>query len=116
MIWLFAIGCVSGVISGMGIGGGVVLIPALVFLFGFEQQSAQHMNLIYFIPTAIIALVTHVKNGNVEKKLTFKIAFWGLVGAIGGSLLALQMNPDILRKCFGVFLLCMGIAEICKKR
>ena len=115
MIWLFLIGCISGIISGMGIGGGVVLIPALGFLFDFDQKSAQHINLIYFIPTAIVALITHVKNGNVEKKLTFKIAFWGLLGAVGGSLLALQMNPDILRKFFGAFLLIMGIVEFLKK-
>ncbi|MDR1913813.1 MAG: TSUP family transporter, partial [Clostridiales bacterium] len=62
------IGLLSGIISGMGIGGGTILIPALCILYDTQQQTAQNINLIYFIPTAIIALITHVKQGNIEKK------------------------------------------------
>ena len=58
MIWIIVIGIVSGMISGMGIGGGTILIPALLFLQDMNQQQAQGINLIYFIPTAVIALIT----------------------------------------------------------
>ena len=65
MMWgVAAIGFFSGIISGMGIGGGTILIPALLFLTEVNQQQAQGVNLIYFIPTAVMALITHRKNGH----------------------------------------------------
>lgn len=114
MIWLIVIGLASGVISGMGIGGGTILIPALSILFDYEQKMAQNINLIYFIPTAIIALITHVKNGRVEKKVTWKIIIFGVIGAIIGSMIAINMDSGLLRKLFGWFLLLMGISEVWK--
>lgn len=115
MIILFLIGLFSGIISGMGIGGGAILIPALCIFLGFEQKMAQNINLIYFIPTALIALITHSKNGNIEKKGLFKIILFGFVGAFIGSFLAMKLDNSILKKIFGFFLLIMGILEIFKK-
>lgn len=115
MIWLFVIGFFSGIISGMGIGGGAILIPALCLFFDFEQKLAQNINLIYFIPTALIAIITHSKNGNLEKKGLFKIIIFGFIGALIGSLIAINLESEILRKVFGWFLLFMGIIEIFKK-
>ncbi len=115
ILWLFIIGFLSGIISGMGIGGGTILIPALSIFFDYEQHTAQNFNLIYFIPTAIIALFTHAKSGNIQKKGLLKIILFGIVGASLGAVLAINMEADILRKCFGVFLFIMGIYEIFKK-
>lgn len=115
MILLFFIGLFSGIISGMGIGGGAILIPALCIFLDMEQKMAQNINLIYFIPTALIALVTHCKNGNIEKKGLTKIILFGFIGAFLGSFLAIKLDNNILRKIFGVFLLIMGILEIFKK-
>jgi uncharacterized membrane protein YfcA len=64
-----AIGAAAGIVSGMGIGGGVILIPALTMILGAEQHSAQGANLIYFIPTAVAAIFTHAKNKAIETKL-----------------------------------------------
>ncbi len=108
-------GIVSGIISGMGIGGGTVLIPALTMFWGIEQKVAQSTNLIYFIPTAIIALISHIKAKNIEKSILITITLGGLIGAVVGSLLALRINPSLLKKCFGGFLLVMGLIEITKK-
>ena len=72
MIWVIVIGIVSGMISGMGIGGGTILIPALLFLQDMNQQQAQGINLIYFIPTAVIALITHIKNKNIETNRIYR--------------------------------------------
>ncbi len=116
MFWLILIGVLSGVISGMGIGGGTILIPALSIFFDYEQQVAQNFNLIYFIPTAVIALITHSKSGNIEKKVLWKIIIFGLIGAGVGAIVAVNMQPDILRKCFGGFLFVMGVLEIFKKQ
>ena len=115
MILLVFIGLLSGIISGMGIGGGTVLIPAIVMLTDISQQSIQGINLIYFIPTAVIALITHFKNGNVEKSVVKPIVLYGLIGAVAGSLLAVNLDSGMLRKIFAVFLVFMGINELRKK-
>lgn len=112
---MVAIGFLSGIISGMGIGGGTILIPALVFLEGMGQQEVQIINLIYFIPTALIALYFHNKNNLVEKKILKPIILTGFIGAVVGSFIATSLDGDILRKIFGVFLSIMGIVEIRKK-
>jgi hypothetical protein len=112
---LFTIGLLSGVISGMGIGGGTILIPSLVFFTNLNQQEAQGVNLIVFIPVAIVALIIHYK----EKSIDFKPAKWiivgGIAGSIIGSLLAMKINSNSLRKYFGIFLLFIGIYELFKK-
>lgn len=109
------IGICSGIISGMGIGGGTILIPALVLFLNLEQHAAQGVNLIYFIPTAIVALWVHIKNRSVN----FKVALWiiipGVLGAVGGSVLAGVISAGLLRKLFGIFLFAMGIYEITGK-
>lgn len=115
MILFIIIGYVSGIISGMGIGGGAILIPALSFLCGIEQQQAQSINLLYFLPTAAIALVTHKKKGNIETKHLKKLILFGILGACAGSFIALKTSPAILRKMFGFFLLAMGIYEFIRK-
>ncbi len=115
MMWLILTGAAAGVISGMGIGGGTILIPALVFLFGTDQLSAQGINLIYFIPTAIIALYTHSKNKNIETKILKPLILFGIAGAFLGSTVALSLEPKILKTIFAIFLFFMGINEITKK-
>lgn len=109
------IGFASGIISGMGIGGGTILIPALVFIIGTKQQVAQSINLLVFIPSAIAALFVHVKKRNIEKGLLLKLALTGCVGAVIGSLLAVNLDSSLLKKFFGVFLFIVGIYEITSK-
>ena len=109
-------GFVSGIISGMGIGGGAILIPALVFFGGVTQHAAQCTNLIYFIPTALVALGVHIKNKRVDIRSALPIILFGLIGAYAGSRLAISLNGKILGKLFGVFLLAVGIYELFRKR
>lgn len=116
MIWVMIIGFFSGIISGMGIGGGTILIPALILILSLEQHQAQGINLIYFIPTAVVALITHTKNKNVLWKTTKPLALYGLVGAAAGALLAVSLDADLLRKIFGGFLFLMGLSEVFKKK
>lgn len=107
-------GFLSGIISGMGIGGGAVLIPALIMIEGISQQLAQGINLTYFIPTAVISLVVHIKNKNVMLQTALIIGISGMAGSVLGSLLAVSMDSGMLRRMFGFFLLFVGIYEICK--
>jgi len=108
-------GFISGIISGMGIGGGTVLIPILVFVLRTNQHIAQSINLLYFIPTAVIALIVHIKNKNMDFKLAVPIVLFGILGALIGSRLAVSISSANLKKIFGMFLLCMGTYEIFRK-
>lgn len=116
MMWVALVGFCSGIISGMGIGGGTILIPALLFFTDITQQQAQGVNLIYFIPTAITALITHQKKGNLDWKTAKPLAVMGLAGAAAGAFLAVSLESELLRKIFGGFLFLMGLSEIVKKK
>ena len=116
MMWVALVGFCSSIISGMGIGGGTILIPALLFLTDITQQQAQGVNLIYFIPTSITALITHQKKGNLDWKTAKPLAVMGLAGAAAGAFLAVSLESDLLRKIFGGFLFLMGLSEILKKK
>ncbi|HOM01675.1 MAG TPA: sulfite exporter TauE/SafE family protein [Acetivibrio sp.] len=112
---LFLIGLASGIISGMGIGGGAILIPALVLFVNPNQHIAQSVNLLFFIPTAVIALIVHIKNKRVNFKLTIPIVIFGLVGAFLGSRLAVSLPGVSLKRYFGIFLLVLGFYEMLRK-
>lgn len=107
-------GLISGIISGMGIGGGTILIPALTMFLNISQRTAQGVNLLFFIPTAIIALIIHKKNKNLEFKIALPLLIFGLIGAALGSFLALNIEQALLKRLFGVFLFFMGGYEIYK--
>ncbi len=107
-------GVVSGIVSGMGIGGGTILIGALVFILNVSQHTAQCTNLYYFIPTAISALIVHIKNKNIDFNVSWKIIIFGSLGAFLGSFIAIKISTGILRKIFGVFLFFMGISQLKK--
>lgn len=112
---IIIIGFLSGIISGMGIGGGTLLIPSLVLIIGLSQIEAQGVNLLIFIPVAIIAIFTHREKGNIEFKYTKKIAISGIFSAIIASLIAVNLPSTSLRKYFSFFLLLMGLFEFFKK-
>jgi uncharacterized membrane protein YfcA len=109
------IGLISGIVSGMGIGGGTILIPSLVFLLGTRQHTAQSINLLVFVPTAITAILVHLKNKNIEKSIIVKLITYGSIGAVIGSYLAVNLESELMKKFFGAFLLIMGVYEIISK-
>lgn len=115
MIYFF-IGFFSGIITGMGIGGGSILIPALVLFTPLTQQQTQGINLIVSIPAAIAALIIHHKNKNIEYKITIPIILSGILSCIIGSLLAVYISAGILRKIFGLFLILIGLLELFGER
>ena len=106
------IGVVSGIVSGMGMGGGTILIFLLTFLIGIEQHMAQATNLIFFIPTSIVAIIVNIKNRNLDLKLAIIISIFGILGAIIGANISLHTDVNILKKCFGIFLAIIAINEI----
>lgn len=108
-------GFVAGIAGGMGIGGGALLIPALTVFGGISQHSAQGANLIFFIPTAISALVIHIKNKSINLKKVIFISSGGIAGALLGSAVASVTDGSVLRKLFAIFLAVFGAAELFKK-
>lgn len=106
------IGLVSGIVSGTGMGGGTILIFLLSFLIGIEQHIAQATNLIFFIPTSIVAIIVNLKNKNIDMKLALFISIFGILGAIIGANISIHIDVEILKKCFGVFLAMIAIHEI----
>jgi uncharacterized membrane protein YfcA len=110
------IGFFAGIVGGMGIGGGTILIPSLVFFIGTKQQIAQSVNLISFVPTAIVAILVHLKHKNIEVKIILKLILLGCIGAVAGSALAVNLDSNILKKAFGIFLFIMGVYEITSKK
>ena len=108
-LWFSLIGVFSGVFAGMGMGGGTFLIPLLTILMKVNQQVAQCVNLLVFIPLAIVVLIIYSK----QKLLKLKGAFWLVVPAtivsILGSLLAIDIRGKTLKIIFGIFLILVGI-------
>lgn len=106
------IGILAGICTGLGLGGGSVLILLLTALLGFEQHIAQATNLLCFIPSAIVSIFLNSKNKNINFKNGFPIMIFGVIGAIIGSLTSEKLSVTSLRKLFGYFLIFISIYEI----
>lgn len=114
MNWWIAVaaGAVCGVFSGLGIGGGTLLMIWMTAVMGVAQKTAQGINLLYFLPTAVCALIFHIKNHLIRWKTVLPAAIAGSVTAILGAWLATAMDTELLRKLFGAFLLAVGVREL----
>ena len=105
-------GCVAGVLGGMGMGGGTLLIPLLTIFLGVEQRVAQGINLISFIPMAIVALILHIKNKLIDFKGVILIIASGVVFSVLGTIVAKIIEGETLTKVFGGFLVALGILQL----
>ena len=93
-------------------GGGTVLIFLLTAFSGLEQHTAQGTNLIFFIPTSIVAIIVNLKNKNVKIKTAIIVIISGIIGAIVGAKISVKLNVVELRRYFGYFLIIIAINEI----
>jgi uncharacterized membrane protein YfcA len=117
MTWLID-GLVSffcAALSALGMGGGGILLIYLTAFMGMNQQEAQGINLVFFIPIALVAIFIHAKKGLIKWKMSLKCVLLGIIGVYFGSRLAMLLESDILSKFFGVFLLIIGIRELLSK-
>lgn len=105
------IGLISGIVSGMGMGGGTVLITILTCFFGVNQLVAQASNIIFFIPTSIIASIVNIKNHILKWRVAIPLTLSGVVGACFGSIIANKINVNFLRKCFAIFIMIIAIYQ-----
>lgn len=111
------LGLVAGAMSGLiGIGGGVIIVPALVFLFHLSQHEAQGTTLALMIPPiGILAVWTYYKQGAVDFKIAAFIALGFLLGGLIGAKLATGISDVILEKVFGVAMLLIALKMIFAK-
>jgi hypothetical protein len=109
IIALVVLGLVAGVVAAaLGLGGGIVFVPTLVVLFGFDQHIAQGTSLAVIFPTAVVATLAHTRLGNVRWPLAIPIGLAGILGAVVGARVALQLDADLLGRMFGVFLIVLA--------
>ena len=108
-------GLFSGIIGGMGLGGGAVLIIYLTVFQNTEQLKAQGINLLFFIPIALVAVIIYAFKKQIKWRVTLPIAVGGIVGAAAGFFLTDIIGGNFTAKLFGGFLILLGIKEIFSK-
>lgn len=108
------LGLVAGILSGLiGIGGGVIIIPALILLFGLSQHQAQGTTLALMVPpVGILAAWTYYKHGYVDLKIAALICVGFFVGGFFGAKLATSLSNIVLEKTFGIALLLIALKMI----
>jgi uncharacterized membrane protein YfcA len=117
LLILIIIGILTGVMAGMlGIGGAIIMIPALVFILGISQQTAQGTSLAVMLPPiGIIAAYNYYKAGQVNIKFAIVLALFFLIGSYFGSKLALSVPQPVLKKVFGILLLLVAAKMLLSK-
>ncbi len=108
-------GIVGGMLGGMGMGGGTVLIPLLTIFLGVGQHMAQGINLLCFIPMAVVSLIIHIKNKLVEFKDILLIILPGVVSCLVGCFIAKNLSGNVLSRCFGGFLVVLSIFQFVRE-
>jgi len=117
LILLLVIGIITGVVAGMfGIGGAIIMVPALVFIMGLGQHMAQGTSLAVMLPPiGIIAAWNYWKAGQVNLKFALILAAAFLIGSYFGSKFALNIPQNVLKKIFGVLLLLVAAKMLLSK-
>lgn len=109
------LGILSGLAaSTLGIGGGVIFVPALVVLFSFDQHIAQGTSLAIILPTAVVGTYLHAKRGRVHWRTAGLVALGGFIGGLAGSQLALALDGALLRRLFAALLVVIAYQMISK--
>ncbi|HTB53599.1 MAG TPA: sulfite exporter TauE/SafE family protein [Ferruginibacter sp.] len=110
-ILLILIGIASGMLSGLvGVGGGLIIVPALIIFLGFSQKMAQGTSLgILLLPVGILGVMEYYKHGYIDIKVALIISVGFLAGGFFGSKIALVLPQDIVKKIFAVFIIIIGI-------
>lgn len=110
IVGLVVLGLTAGTLaSTLGVGGGIIYIPALVALFGFSQIEAQGTSLAIILPTAILSTIVHARAKRIEWKVAALVGIIGVPFAILGAKTALAMDQDLLQRVFAVVLAIVAV-------
>ena len=106
------VGVVLGFLSGLGIGGGSLLLLWLTLVTGVSQETARVMNLMFFLPCALVATAFRWKQSKLPLPIALPAVLGGLLGAALGCLLGPQINAALLKKAFGILFILTAIREL----
>ncbi|MGM9661653.1 MAG: TSUP family transporter [Oscillospiraceae bacterium] len=109
-------GCAAGVLAAWGVGGGTLLLLCMTLLLGVPQRTAQAINLLFFLPTAAVALLHHRRDGYLRPEVLRRTIPAGTLCAALAALLARHIDTEALRRPFGVFLLLAGAMLLLQSR
>jgi uncharacterized protein len=114
---LITLGVIAGALSGLiGIGGGIIIIPALVLIFGLSQKMAQGTTLALLIPPiGLLAAITYYKQGYVDIRIAAIIIIGFIIGSLFGAKLAVKLPVEMLSKVFAVTLILIGVKMLFSK-
>lgn len=113
VIMIFILGLGAGILSGMlGIGGGAVLVPMLVFILGITQHTAQGISMVVIIPTALVSLWHFHKDKLINYQAALYLAGGAVAGAVISANLVQYVPADILKRIFGIFVIYSGFKMI----
>lgn len=117
LIILIVIGFLAGIVGGsLGLGGGIIIVPALVFILGFTQHNAQGTSLaVLLFPVGILGVINYAKNGYVNFKFALVLIVAFVLGSYLGSVISVHLPEKILKKAFGVFMLLISLKMIIGK-
>ena len=110
-LFSFAAVFLSSAVAAMGLGGGTILLLYLSFFSTLSQPQMQSLNLLLFLPVAGLSLYFHRKNKLIDTAVLSRCILSGAVGGVVGSLISNRIDPQLLRRFFGIFLLCIGLRE-----
>ena len=101
----FLCGLGASILSAWGVGGGTLLLLVMTLFLGVDQRTAQGINLLYFLPTAVMGVIAHKRNGLLETEVLKSAIPWGTTAAAAGALAATAVDTAVLRRLFGAYLL-----------
>lgn len=105
----------SGLSASLGLGGGMILITCIMLFTDVSQHHAQGINLMFFIPIAVLSLIIHSRNGLIEWKKTIPVITTGIISAIFFGTVASEISEIHLKKFFAIFLIIAGIKELASR-
>lgn len=117
ILLLLLIGFLAGFVGGaLGLGGGIIIVPALIFLLGFSQHQAQGTSLMVLLfPVGFFAAVNYYRAGYVDWKVSIILMLAVVVGSYFGSKLSISLPDQLLKRIFGIFMLFISIKMILGK-
>lgn len=116
MIIKMFVGLLSGITASMGLGGGFILMIYLTTIAGIDQMDAQGMNILFFLPIALISICMHIKNKLIDTKPLASSMIFGVVGVFVGIGVAFLFQVYWISKLFALLLLIFGIKELFHKK
>lgn len=111
-VWFLLIAILSGLFAGMGMGGGTFLIPLITLLMNVEQEVAQCINLLVFIPMAVVDIIIYSKKKYIDYKNWWIISVPAVIISTIGALVAFKLPGNVLKIIFGSFISLIGIVQI----